>query len=97
MNGTTPRAESGAGFDALTAARELKAAGFEPTQAEALAAQLRTAAGADHDALATKSDVTALKSDIAALRVESRIIGAIVLAIAAKLFGIFNAAASVLS
>ena len=90
MNGTTPRAESGAGFDALTAARELKAAGFEPTQAEALAAQLRTAAGADHDALATKSDVTAL-------RVESRIIGAIVLAIAAKLFGIFNAAASVLS
>ena len=55
MNGTT--------FDALTAARELKAAGFEPTQAEALAAQLRTAAGADHDALATKSSITALKSD----------------------------------
>ena len=97
MNGTTPRSESGAGFDALTAARELKAAGFEPTQAEALAAQLRTAAGADHDALATKSSITALKSDIAALRVEIRIIGAIVLAIAAKLFGIFNAVASVLS
>ena len=90
MNGTTPRSESGASLDALTAARELKAAGFEPTQAEALAAQLRTAAGADHDALATKSDV-------AALRVEIRIIGAIVLAIAAKLFGIFNAVASVLS
>ena len=37
------------------------------------------------------------KSDIAALRVEIRIIGAIVLAIAAKLFGIFSAVASVLS
>ena len=61
------------------------------------AVQVSTAAGADHDALATKSDVTALKSDIAALRVEIRIIGAIVLAIAAKLFGIFNAVASVLS
>ena len=89
MNGTT--------FDALTAARELKAAGLDPAQAEAIAAQLRTAAGADHDTLATKSDITALKSDITALRVEIRIIGAIVLAIAAKLFGIFTAVASVLS
>ena len=46
-------------FDALTAARDLKAAGFAPDQAEALAAQLRIAAGAGHAALATKADLEA--------------------------------------
>ena len=51
---------------------------------------MRQAATADHDELATKGD-------LAALRVELRIIGAIVLAIAAKLFGIFNAVAGALS
>ena len=51
-------------FDALTAARDLKAAGFEPDQAEALAAQLRTAAGADHDELAKKADLAELRADI---------------------------------
>ena len=58
-------------FDPLAAARDLKAAGFESEQAEALAAQLRVAAGADHADLATKADVAALRSamkaDIAAL------------------------------
>ena len=49
------------------------------------------------DVAALKVDVYALKSDVAALRVEIRIVGAIVLTIAAKLFGIFNAVASVLS
>ena len=44
-------------FDPLAAARDLKAAGFESEQAEALAAQLRFAAGADHADLATKADV----------------------------------------
>ena len=53
-------------FDALTAARDLKAAGFAPDQAEALAAQLRTAAGADHAALATKADLEATKADLEA-------------------------------
>ena len=43
-------------FDTLSAARDLEAAGFESAQAEALAAQLRIAAGAVHDALATKAD-----------------------------------------
>ena len=77
-------------FNALEAARALKAAGIDGAQAEAIAAQLRVAAAADHDELATKAD-------LAALRFELRIIGALVLAIAAKLFGIFNAIASVLS
>ena len=59
-------------FDPLAAARDLKAAGFESEQAEALAAQLRFAAGADHADLATKADIEALrtdtKADIAELR-----------------------------
>ena len=59
-------------FDPLAAARDLKAAGFEPEQAEALAAQLRVAAGADHADLATKADIDALKSDIGALRAETK-------------------------
>ncbi len=77
-------------FDTLTAARELKAAGIEADQAEAIAAQLRAAAVADRDELVTKADLTAL-------RIELRIIGAIVLAMAAKMFGIFHAVAGVLS
>ena len=59
-------------FDPLAAARDLKAAGFEQEQAEALAAQLRFAAGADHAELATKADIAALKGDIEALRAETR-------------------------
>ena len=59
-------------FDPLAAARDLKAAGFESEQAEALAAQLRVAAGADHADLATKADIDALrmetKADIAELK-----------------------------
>ena len=61
-------------FDPLAAARDLKAAGFEPEQAEALAAQLRFAAGADHADLTTKADLealrTATKADIAELRAD---------------------------
>ena len=61
-------------FDPLAAARDLKAAGFAPEQAEALAAQLRFAAGADHADLATKADIESLraetKADIATLRAD---------------------------
>jgi len=59
-------------FDPLAAARDLKAAGFESEQAEALAAQLRFAAGADHADLATKGDIDALKGDIEALRAATK-------------------------
>ena len=63
-------------FDPLAAARDLKAAGFESEQAEALAAQLRFAAGADHADLATKADLaelenrlrSAIQADIAEFR-----------------------------
>ena len=61
-------------FDPLAAARDLKAAGFEQEQAEALVAQLRFAAGIDHADLATKADLEALrtdtKADIAKLRAD---------------------------
>ena len=47
---------------------------------------------ADHDGLATKADTAALKADIAALRSEMRwmvgFLAALVLAMAARLFGI---------
>ena len=66
-------------FDPLAAARDLKAAGFESEQAEALAAQLRFAAGADHADLATKADIAELRAatqtDIAEL--ENRLRAAI--------------------
>ena len=44
-------------FDTLEAARALEAAGVDRKQAEAHAEQLRAAAGADIDQLATRSDV----------------------------------------
>ena len=54
-------------FDALTATRELEAAGIERRQAEAIAEGMRRAATADHDELATKGDIAALKGDIASV------------------------------
>ena len=88
----------------LAAARDLKAAGFEPEQAEALAAQLRSAAGADRDDLATKADLDAkidalrretkadLHREIGILRSELRwilgFLAALIVAMAARLFGI---------
>jgi len=57
-------------FDTLTAARDLRAAGIEPDQAEAIAAPLRVAAGANHDTLATKADVAGVKADIATVKAD---------------------------
>ncbi len=48
-------------FDSLAAARELEAAGIERAQAEAIAATMRTAAGADRADLATRTDLAALE------------------------------------
>ena len=50
MNGTT--------FDTLSAARDLEAAGFDRTQAEALAAAIRNGQGD----LSTKADLTELEA-----------------------------------
>ena len=87
-------------FNPLATARDLEAAGVERRQPEAIAEGMRQAAGADRDDLATKGDLDALrketKSDlhreIGTLRSElRRILGfqaALILAVAAKLFGI---------
>ena len=85
-------------FNPLATARELEAAGIERRQAEAIAEGMReaadAAAGADRADLATKADLAdfATKADLAALRSELRwMIGfqaALILAMAAKLFGI---------
>ena len=96
-------------FNALAAARNLKAAGIEAEHAEAIAEEMReaadAAASADLADSATKADLadlearlmntlatkTELYREIAALRSEMRWMftfqGALILAIAAKLFG----------
>ena len=89
-------------FNPLATARELEAAGIERRQAEAIAEGMReaadAAAGADRADLATKADLAdfATKADlhreISTLRSELRwMLGfqaALILAMAAKLFGI---------
>ena len=51
-------------FDALEASRKLKQAGIEQPHAEAIADQLRAAAGADLNQLATRADLAELRADI---------------------------------
>ena len=89
-------------FNPLAAARDLEAAGIERRQAEAIAEGMREAAdagaGADRAEFATKADLAgfATKADlhraIDALRSEVRWMlvfqAALIVAIAAKLFGI---------
>ena len=85
-------------FNPLATARSLEAAGIERRQAEAIAEGMRdaadAAASAERGDLATKADLAhfATKADLAALRSEMRWMfgfqAALILAIAAKLFGI---------
>ena len=81
-------------FNALAAARDLEATGIERRQAEAIAEGMRQAAGADRADLATKADLAhfATKTDLESLRSEMRWMfgfqAALILAMAAKLFGI---------
>ena len=93
-------------FNALAAARNLKAAGIEAEHAEAIAEEMReaadAAASADLAGSATKADLAELetrlmstlatKAELATLRSELRwmhsFLAALILAMAAKLFGI---------
>ena len=54
-------------FDTHRAVRRLEAAGIEPIQAEAIMNEMRDAAGAGRDGLATKADLAGLRTDLAAL------------------------------
>ena len=75
-------------FDALTAARKLEAAGVDRAHAEAIADQLRAAAGADLDQLATKGDLAELRAELRMMRWAVSFLAALMLAVAARLFGI---------
>lgn len=91
-------------FDALEASRKLKQAGIEDQQAEAIADQLRNAADARLEQLATKADlaqlattdqITGLVGEFRGLAGELRIMkwlmgffGTLSLAMAARLFDI---------
>ncbi len=55
-----------AAFDTLSAAKDLQSAGFERTQAEAVARAIRAGQGN----LATKDDIGALRAEMGALRAE---------------------------
>jgi len=72
-------------FNPLAVARDLKATGIEADQAEAIAEGMRQAASADHDGLATKVELAAFRSEV---RWMFGFLAALVLAIAAKLFGL---------
>ena len=77
MNGTT--------FDTLTAARDLEAAGFDRSQAEALAKAIRDGQGE----LATKADIARLDSRLSTLQwvvgIQSAVTPATFAIVAAKL------------
>ena len=91
-------------FDALEASRKLKQAGINEEHAEAIADQLRSAAGADLDQLATKADLQQLagkegighlSEQLAGLAGEFRIMkwvmgffGVVMLAMAGRLFDV---------
>ena len=87
-------------FDSISAAKRLRDAGFNADQAQAIVEGMHQAATADRNELATKADVAALKAelkaDVASVRIEMRIYGILIVAIAGKLFGIFNAVVGVL-
>ena len=87
-------------FQGTRAAKRLRDAGFNADQAQAIVEGMHQAATADRNELATKADTAALKAelkaDVAAVRIEMRIYGILIVAIAGKLFGIFNAVAGVL-
>ena len=51
-------------FDALAASQELREAGVENRQAEAIAAAIRRAAAAGRGGLATKADLDALRAHV---------------------------------
>ena len=77
-------------FNPLTAARELEAAGIERRQAEAIAEGMReaadAAAGADREALATKTDLAEVRADLASL--EARLMWRLVGIAAANVAGV---------
>ena len=75
-------------FDTLAATRALEAAGVDRRQAEAHAEQLRAAAGADLDQLATKADLAVIGAKLGIVQWVMAFQAALIVAMAARLFGI---------
>ena len=75
-------------FDTLAATRALEAAGVGRQQAEAHAEQLRAAAGADLDQLATKADLAVIGAKLGVVQWVMAFQAALIVAMAARLFGI---------
>ena len=75
-------------FDTLAATRALEAAGVDRQQAEAHAEQLRAAAGADLDQLATKADLAVISAKLGVVQWVMAFQAALIVAMAARLFGI---------
>ena len=75
-------------FDTLAAARALEAAGVGRKQAEAHAAQLRAAAGVDLGRLATKADLPVITAKLGIVQWVMAFQTALILAMAARLFGV---------
>ena len=76
-----------AAFDSLAAARDLEAAGVERSQADAIAGVVRQASTADRGELATGADIRELRAGLRFMRWAMGFIAALVLAMAARLFG----------
>jgi len=75
-------------FDTLAATRALEAAGVDRKQAEAHAEQLRVAAGADLEQLATKADLAVITAKLGIVQWVMAFQAALILAMAARLFGV---------
>ena len=75
-------------FDTLAATRALEAAGVDRQQAEAHAEQLRAAAGADLDQLATKAVLAVISAKLGVVQWVMAFQAALIVAMAARLFGI---------
>ena len=70
-----------AAFDTLSASKELQAAGFEQTQAEAVAKIVRAGQGD----LATKDDIATLRSELGAIKWVLGLLAALNIAILVRL------------
>ena len=70
-----------AAFDTLSAAKELQAAGFEQTQAEAVARIIWDGQGD----LATKDDIAALRTELGAIKWVLGLVAALNIAILVRL------------
>ena len=75
-------------FDTLAATRALEAAGVDRKQAAAHAEQLRAAAGADLDQLATKAALAVIVAKLGVIQWVMAFQAALIVPTAARLFGV---------